>query len=46
MDAVNCKNCVNYIREWCEAILDSPDPTSIDIVIASNKRQDLIILNL
>ena len=26
MDAVNCKNCVNYIREWCEPILDSPDP--------------------
>jgi len=26
MNTVRCINCVNYIQEWCEPVLDSPDP--------------------
>ena len=26
MDKVKCKYCSNYIHEWCEPMIDSPDP--------------------
>lgn len=26
MKNIKCKNCANYIQEWCESILDSPRP--------------------
>lgn len=26
MKNVKCKNCSNYIHQWCEPKLDSPDP--------------------
>lgn len=33
MKDVKCKNCGNYIHEWCEPRLDSPDP---ELVIDCN----------
>ena len=26
MKNIKCKNCNSYVREWCDSVIDSPDP--------------------